>query len=52
MSAPAGRLEAKLDDGSPGAIEMLDGGAWADPPTPPEGAGPAPVVSGEAAELA
>lgn len=42
MVAPAGRLEAKLADGSPGAIETLEGGAWADPPTAdPEGGGAA-----------
>ena len=42
MVAPDGRLEAKLADGSPGAIETLEGGAWADPPTAaPDDAGPA-----------
>lgn len=34
MVAPAGRLEARAADGSPGAIETLDAGAWADPPAP------------------
>lgn len=45
MVAPAGRFEAKLADGKPGAIEILEGGAWADPPTAdPEGAGPAALA--------
>lgn len=39
MEAPSGRFEAKLAEGSPSATEMLEGGAWADPPTPAETVG-------------
>lgn len=46
MVAPSGRFEARLAEGKLSAIEMVVGGAWADPPAadPTEGTGPAALV--------
>jgi hypothetical protein len=50
MVAPAGRLEARAAVGSPGAIETLEAGAWADPPAPLTTGAVAEATEAEAAD--